>query len=86
MVPYFVQSLEMRIRLLLLAVLTLLTPACRSLHSKTDSATLEQREQELSELPAKKKQAVIDLSDLRPTNGPDAYFDQQAEKQAHHSR
>jgi hypothetical protein len=42
--------------------------------------TILQRDREMLDLREKKKQAIFDLSEHPPTNGPDSYFQRQADR------
>jgi hypothetical protein len=66
--------------LILILPLALTATACQGPHRQIDDRTLLRREQEKMGLEEKRKQAIFDLSNVPPSNGPDAYFEKQAEQ------
>ena len=66
--------------LALIVLFALAATGCRGVREWIDDRTLLQREQEQMGLEEKRKQAIFDLSNTPPSNGPDAYFDKVAEQ------
>jgi len=66
--------------LALILLLALAAAGCQGARQWIDDRTLLQREQEKMGLEEKRKQAIFDLSNQPPSNGPDAYFEKVAEQ------
>jgi hypothetical protein len=65
---------------LLLLPLATVGMGCQGTRHCIDHLTLLQREEERLNPAEKRKQAIFDLSGMLPSNGPDAYYQKQAEQ------
>lgn len=79
--PSPVRGLVMR-SLVLLLPLALSSTACQGPQVQRNDGLIPSRERELQSLDEKRKNAIFDLSGIQPSNGENAYLNEQSQRRS----